>query len=99
MSIPTVLNCLPIAISSIQQLSLSNAGNPTSLTSGWTGQSLVVQQDTNNYGNTGNNNGYNALYIASGPLTVNISSAITAGWTWGGGSSNFTGTSVMLFVT
>lgn len=98
-SIATVLNCLPIAISSIQQLNLSNVGNPTSLTGGWTGQTLVVQQDTSNYGNTGNNNGYNAIYIATGPLTTSTSTAVTAGWTWGGAFSNFTGTSTMLFVT
>src|SRR6266704_250822 len=97
-SIPTVLNCLPIAISTIQQLNLSNAGNPTALTGGWTGQLLSVNQDTNNYGNTSNDNGYAALYVASGPITTSVATAITAGWTWGGGFSNFTGTSVMLFV-
>jgi len=98
-SIPTVIGCLPIACGAIGQLNLSNAGNPTSLTSGWTGQTLVVDQDTGNYGNTGNNNGYNALYIASGPITTDTSTAITAGWTWGGSFSEFTGTSVMLFIT
>jgi hypothetical protein len=97
-SIPTVLNCLPIAISAIQQLNLSTTGNPTSLTGGWTGQALTVNIDGGNPGGTGNNNGYNAMYSASGPITSSTSTAITAGWTWGGGSSNFTGTSVVLFV-
>lgn len=97
-SIPTVLNCLPIAINTIQQLNPSNSGNPTSLTGGWTGQFLVVNIDGSNPGNIGNNNGYNAMYTASGPITSSTSSAVTAGWTWAGGSSNFAGTSVMLFV-
>jgi hypothetical protein len=97
-SIPTVLNCLPIAINSLTQLNPSNAGNPTSLTAGWNALPLIVNQDITNYGNNANNNGYAATYIATGPLTVNTSSAITAGWTWGGASSTFTSTSVMLFV-
>jgi hypothetical protein len=98
-SIPSVLNCLPIAVSTIQQLNLSNAGNPTGLTGGWTGRFLVDAQDAGNFGTIGNNNGYNALYVASGPLTTSTSTAVTAGWTWAGGSSNFTGTSMMLFVS
>lgn len=98
-SIPTILNCLPLAINCIEQLNLSNAGAPTSLTAGWTGKALSVDQDTANYGNTANNNGYNALYVASGPLTSSTSTAVTAGWTWGGSFSNFNGTSVMLFIT
>lgn len=95
---PTVLNCLPLAINTIQQINLSNAGNPTALTGGWTGLLSVWNQDTSNYGNSSNNNGYNALYVASGPLTINTTSVITAGWTWGGGFSTFTGTSLMLFI-
>jgi hypothetical protein len=96
-AIPTVTNCLPIAVSTIQELLPSNAGNPTGLTGGWTGQYLAVNQDTGNYNNFSNNNGYNAHYVASGPLAT--LSAVTAGWTWGGGSSTFTGTSAMIFVS
>jgi hypothetical protein len=97
-SIPTVLNCLPLAFGSIQQENPSNSGNPASLTSGWTGQVLAIQQDISNFSNLANNNGYNAMYIASGPLTTSTASAVTAGWTWQGSSSNFTGTAVMLFI-
>jgi hypothetical protein len=96
---PSVLNCLPVAIASIQQLNPSNAGNPTSLTSGWTGQVLNVQQDTGNFGNTANNNGYNACYIAAkNALTTDTTTAISCGWTWPGASSNFTGTTTMLLL-
>jgi hypothetical protein len=97
-AIPSVLNCLPLAIHTIQQINLSTAGNPTGLTAGWTGQLGVWNIDAGNPGNSSNGNGYNAQYVASGPITVNTSSAISAGWTWGGAFSTFTGTSLMLFI-
>lgn len=97
-SIPTYLGCLPIAISSIEQLLPSNAGTPTGLTSGWTGLSLNVMQDTTNYTNYSNLNGYNATFVAIGPLTVNTSVAVTASCTWGGAYSSFSGADLLLFV-
>lgn len=97
-SIPTALNCLPIALGSINQLSLSNSGAPAGLTSGWTGEFLVVLEDSSNYGNINNGNGYVPIYAAAGPLTSSTSSAVTASWNWGGSYSNFDGTTVMLFI-
>lgn len=97
-AIPSVLNCLPIAINAINQINLSTAGNPTSLTGGWTGLANSWSIDAGSPGTVANDNGFNALYTANGPLTVNTSSVITAGWTWGGGFSNFAGTSLMLFI-
>ena len=97
-SIPTVLNCLPIAFFVINQLSPSNTGNPTGLTAGWSSTLLNVVQDTSNYTNTGNANGFDATYVAAGPLTSSTSTAVVAACTWGGSSSAFTGLNVMLFI-
>jgi hypothetical protein len=97
-SIPTILNCLPIAFFIIDQLNPSNTGNPTGLTSGWSSTLLNVVQDTSNYTNTSNANGYDATYVAAGPLTSSTSVAVVAACTWGGASSTFTGFNVMLFV-
>jgi hypothetical protein len=87
-SIPSALGCLPIAIGAIDAVNPGSTGVPTGLTSGWT-QLLSAWNSTI---------GYDALYIASGPLTTSTSAAVTAGWTWGGASSNFNGTSTMLFI-
>lgn len=99
-SIPTVLNCLPIAVFTIEQLNPSNQGAPTGLTSGWTGQGLNVIQDTSNYFNTGNANGYDATFTAIGPLTSSTSTAVTASVTWPntGPYDNLTGLNAMLFI-
>jgi hypothetical protein len=97
-SIPTILNCLPIAFFVINQLSPSNTGNPTGLTAGWSSTILNVVQDTSNYTNTSNANGYDATYVATGPLTSSTSVAVVAACTWGGASSVFTGLNVMLFI-
>jgi hypothetical protein len=97
-SIPTVLGCLPLAFFSISQLNLSNAGNPTALTAGWTSQYLNVNQDASNYGNTTNANGYNAAYAVSGPITASTSTAVTASVTWGGSFSNFASNNIMLLI-
>jgi hypothetical protein len=98
-SIATILGCLPIAISAIPQLNPSNSGSPTGLTSGWTGQILNVVEDSSNYTTTSNGNGYDATFIATGPLTSSTSVAVTASLIWGGGGSNFApGIDLMLFV-
>jgi len=97
-SIPTYIGCLPIALFAIQQLNPSNTGSPTGLTSGWTGRFLAVVQDTSNYSNYSNNNGYSATFVASGPLTTSTSTAVTASCTWGGSNSTFIGLSVLLFI-
>ncbi len=97
-SIPTVLSTLPIAYNGIEWLAPSNTGIPTLLTGGWTGLQLSVMQDSTNYSNSSNNNGYNALYVATGPLTTSTTAAVTAGWKWGGASSLFFGSSAMLFI-
>jgi hypothetical protein len=97
---PSVLSTLALAINTIQQLNPSNTSPPvTSLTSGWTGQFIAVQIDGSNPGNISNNNGYSALYVAAkNALTTDTTTGISAGWTWGGASSNFTGTSLMALV-
>jgi len=97
-SIPTVLQTLPIAVNAIYQINLSNVGWPSGLTAGWASELGVWNEDPSNYGNSSNTNGYNALYTASGPITASTSASVTAGWTWGGAYSNFSGTSVMLFI-
>ena len=97
-SVPTNLNCLPIALFSIDQLNLSNSGNPTSLTSGWTAQFLNVMQDTSNYANVSNYNGYYATFAATGPITSSTSTAVTASCTWQGSYNNNAGLEVLLFI-
>lgn len=98
-AVPTALHCLPIAIDAIQQFIPSNTTPPvTGITAGWTGQTIAINIDGSNPNNGSNNNGYNACYAASGPATTDTSSSITAGWTWGGSSANYTGTSVLLFI-
>jgi hypothetical protein len=97
-SIATYLSCLPIGIYSIEQLLPSNAGAPTGLTAGWTGLLLNVMQDPSNYNNYLNLNGYNAYYVTTGPLTSSTSVAVTAGCTWGGTYSTFSGAELLLLV-
>jgi hypothetical protein len=97
-SIPTTTNALPIAVSALSQLNLSNTGNPTGINTGWTAQGLSVNQDSSNYGNINNNNGYDAVFAATGPLTTSTQSAVTTSFTWGGSFSDFATTNVMLFV-
>lgn len=98
-AISTVLQSLPIAINAIEQINPSNVGNPTSLTSGWAGQFGIWNIDSSNPGTTDDTNGFNAMYTATGPLTISTSSGVSAGWHWGGSSSAFDGTSVMLFIS
>jgi hypothetical protein len=97
-SVPTILNCLPIAVFVIEQLLPSNSGSPTGLTSGWSGVFLNVIEDPSNYNNGANANGYDATFLASGPLTTSTSTAITVSCSWGGAYSAFDGINVLLFV-
>lgn len=100
-SIPTRLACLPVAMFAIQWLSPTGPviPAPTGLTSGWTQQTMNVWQDTSNYSNSANDNGYNATMIASRAVTSDLTSAITAGCTWGGSFSVFSpGLTAMLFL-
>ena len=97
-SVPTVVGCLPLAIFGLAQLNPSNAGNPTGLTSGWAAEYLNVLEDTTNYGNIANYNGYAATFTALGPANTDTTTAITASCTWGGASSEFVCVSAMLFI-